>query len=67
MAIFDAVAVTCLGVDSKPFVRAGFEITVDHPHTHIVRTCQLVKGQCLLPPSGRGNYPQRCSHDMVER
>ena len=27
---------------------SGFEITVDHPHTHIVRTCQLVKGQCHL-------------------
>lgn len=22
----------------------GFEITVDHPHTHIVKTCNLVRG-----------------------
>lgn len=23
----------------------GFEVAVDHPHTHVVRTCQLVKGK----------------------
>lgn len=22
----------------------GFDVAVDHPHTHVVRTCQLVKG-----------------------
>lgn len=23
----------------------GFDVAVDHPHTHVVRTCQLVKGK----------------------
>lgn len=23
----------------------GFDVAVDHPHTHVVRTCQLVKGR----------------------
>jgi len=26
------------------FCVVGFEITVDHPHTHIVKTCNLVRG-----------------------
>lgn len=26
----------------------GFDVAVDHPHTHVVRTCQLVKGTILL-------------------
>lgn len=24
----------------------GFDVAVDHPHTHVVRTCHLVKGKC---------------------
>lgn len=23
----------------------GFDVAIDHPHTHVVRTCQLVKGR----------------------
>lgn len=23
----------------------GFDVAVDHPHTHVVRTCHLVKGK----------------------
>lgn len=26
----------------------GFDVAVDHPHTHVVRTCQLVKGTVAL-------------------
>jgi len=26
------------------FFVVGFEITVDHPHTHVVKTCNLVRG-----------------------
>lgn len=26
----------------------GFDVAVDHPHTHVVRTCQLVKGTVFL-------------------
>lgn len=22
----------------------GFDVTIDHPHTHVIRTCQLVNG-----------------------
>lgn len=25
----------------------GFDVAIDHPHTHVVRTCQLVKGKSL--------------------
>lgn len=34
----------------------GFDVAVDHPHTHVVKTCQLVKGttnppvRCLFLP-----------------
>ena len=23
----------------------GFDVAIDHPHTHVVRTCHLVKGE----------------------
>lgn len=23
----------------------GFDVAIDHPHTHVVKTCHLVKGQ----------------------
>lgn len=26
----------------------GFDVAVDHPHTHVIKTCQLVKGKLLL-------------------
>lgn len=29
---------------------AAFEITIDHPHTHVVKCTQLVRGECGLPP-----------------
>lgn len=25
----------------------GFDVAVDHPHTHVVKTCHLVKGKTL--------------------
>ena len=24
----------------------GFDVAIDHPHTHVVKCCQLVKGAC---------------------
>ena len=27
------------------YVFTGFDIRVDHPHSHVVRTCELVKGE----------------------
>lgn len=29
----------------------GFDVAIDHPHTHVVRTCQLVKGRHHAPSS----------------
>lgn len=29
----------------------GFDVAIDHPHTHVVRTCQLVKGRHHASPS----------------
>lgn len=26
----------------------GFDVAVDHPHTHVVRTCHLVKGNNFI-------------------
>ena len=26
----------------------GFDVAIDHPHTHVVKCCQLVKGPLLL-------------------
>lgn len=26
----------------------GFDVAVDHPHTHVVKTCHLVKGKYLI-------------------
>uniref|UniRef100_A0A673ASZ2 Cyclin-like domain-containing protein n=1 Tax=Sphaeramia orbicularis TaxID=375764 RepID=A0A673ASZ2_9TELE len=26
----------------------AFEITIDHPHTHVVKCTQLVRGECLV-------------------
>ena len=28
-----------------PFFTAAFEITIDHPHTHVVKCTQLVRGK----------------------
>lgn len=25
----------------------GFDVAIDHPHTHVVRTCHLVKGEAI--------------------
>lgn len=25
----------------------GFDVAIDHPHTHVVRCCHLVRGKCL--------------------
>ena len=25
----------------------GFDVAIDHPHTHVVKCCQMVKGVCL--------------------
>lgn len=26
----------------------GFDVAIDHPHTHVVKTCHLVKGETLV-------------------
>lgn len=31
---------------------AAFEITIDHPHTHVVKCTQLVRGECPVFFSG---------------
>lgn len=35
-------------VDRTSFCIAAFEITIDHPHTHVVKCTQLVRGEHLL-------------------
>ena len=32
----------------------GFELAIDHPHSHVVRCCQLVRGKCLAVVTRRG-------------
>lgn len=32
-------------ITSTVFFYTGFDLTVDHPHTNVVKTCQLVKGK----------------------
>ena len=27
----------------------GFDVAIDHPHTHVVKCCQLVKGASDVP------------------
>jgi hypothetical protein len=55
----------------------GFDVAIDHPHTHVVRCCHLVRGKCLAVTTGsRGssNKPTRkselycrcCEHYYVE-
>jgi hypothetical protein len=26
----------------------GFDVAIDHPHTHVVKCCQMVKGEGIL-------------------
>lgn len=32
----------------------GFDLAIDHPHTHVVRCCHLVRGKCLAVVTRRG-------------
>jgi hypothetical protein len=32
----------------------GFDAAIDHPHTHVVRCCHLVRGKCLAVVTRRG-------------
>jgi hypothetical protein len=32
----------------------GFDVAIDHPHTHVVRCCHLVRGKCLAVITTRG-------------
>lgn len=32
----------------------GFDVAIDHPHTHVVRCCHLVRGKCLAITTARG-------------
>jgi hypothetical protein len=32
----------------------GFDVAIDHPHTHVVRCCHLVRGKCLAVMTTRG-------------
>lgn len=29
----------------------GFDVAIDHPHTHVVKTCHLVCGNCKRSPT----------------
>lgn len=31
--------------ESALLMTLGFELAIDHPHTHVVRCCHLVKGE----------------------
>lgn len=31
----------------------GFDVAIDHPHTHVVKCCQLVRGEYLQKKLGR--------------
>jgi len=33
----------------------GFDVAIDHPHTHVVRCCHLVRGKCLAVVTRRGD------------
>lgn len=38
----------------------GFDVAIDHPHTHVVRCCHLVRGKCLAVIAlGRGKCRQQ--------
>jgi len=38
----------------------GFDVAIDHPHTHVVRCCHLVRGKCLaVTTSGGGKCRQQ--------
>lgn len=39
----------------SPFFITAFEITIDHPHTHVVKCTQLVRGEHQL-----FNFDQFC-------
>jgi len=41
----------------------GFDVAIDHPHTHVVRTCQLVKG--MHPPSDPSHVPFTCQMVLI--
>jgi len=41
----------------------GFDVAIDHPHTHVVRTCQLVKGR--HPPSDPSHVPLTCQMVLI--
>lgn len=34
----------------------GFDVAVDHPHTHVVKTCHLVKGNFSMPMREEGKF-----------
>lgn len=34
----------------------GFDVAVDHPHTHVVKTCHLVKGWFPFCPKKTSKY-----------
>jgi cyclin T len=36
----------------------GFDVAIDHPHTHVVRCCHLVRGKCLAVTTARRRYMQ---------
>jgi hypothetical protein len=36
----------------------GFDVAIDHPHTHVVRCCHLVRGKCLAVTTAKGRYIQ---------
>lgn len=35
----------------------GFDVAIDHPHTHVVKTCHLVKGKlCFVVDNFKSNF-----------
>ena len=49
--------VSCVPVfHAFPQSFVGFEITVDHPHTHVVRTSHLVQGRRAFAGLDRADY-----------
>lgn len=35
----------------------GFDVAIDHPHTHVVKCCQLVRGEYFKNKLGRTTAP----------
>lgn len=54
---------------NRCFIFTGFDLSIEHPHTNVVKTCQLVKGKHLfwnlIEISSVGKKTSRLSQNMV--